>query len=140
MNAKTESNPTETRKTIKLGIDAHAKWLHVGRQVDGATPQPVQEMTFEGLLRFVAKQQRLARGVYTCYEAERQTKIPKGVGPLCFEVLRREVGDWSRFNNHREVSSCVPGNTAAAASDEVAVSTRAATPESGPFSWKWSGE
>ena len=38
-------------------------------------------------------------------EAGRQAKIPKGVGPLSFEVLRREVGDWSRFNNRREVSS-----------------------------------
>jgi transposase len=257
MNAKTKSNPTETCETIKLGIDAHAKWYYVGRQVDGATPQPVQKMTFEGLLHFVAKQKRLAGEVYTCYEAGpfgyhlhrqltemgvtnyvvqpqvwddrhkgvktdkldalalcqrldrfvrgnrkafsivrvptkeeererafsrqrqqlmrerqrlqamgrsllsshgihvtgrwwkgatwkqirdeapdwvierlevfirlitpveteekalteaieeagRQTKIPKGVGPLSFEVLRREVGDWSRFNNRREVSS-----------------------------------
>ena len=38
-------------------------------------------------------------------EAGRQAKIPKGVGPLSFEVLRREIGDWSRFNNRREVSS-----------------------------------
>jgi hypothetical protein len=36
MNAKTESNPTETCETIKLGIDAHAKCFHVGRQLDGA--------------------------------------------------------------------------------------------------------
>ncbi|MDG2124843.1 MAG: transposase [Verrucomicrobiales bacterium] len=32
-------------------------------------------------------------------------KIPKGVGLLSFEVLCREVGDRSRFNNRREVSS-----------------------------------
>lgn len=38
-------------------------------QIDGATPQPVQKMTFDGLLHFVAKQQRLARVVFTCYEA-----------------------------------------------------------------------
>ena len=38
-------------------------------------------------------------------EAGRKGKIPKGVGPLSFEVLRREVGDWSRFNNRRQVSS-----------------------------------
>jgi transposase len=38
-------------------------------------------------------------------EAGRQKKIPRGVGPLTFEVLRREVGDWSRFNNRRQVSS-----------------------------------
>jgi len=69
MNTNTESNPTETCQSIKLGIDAHAKWFYVGRQLDGATPQPVQKMTFDGLLRFVAKQQSLAREVFTCYEA-----------------------------------------------------------------------
>ena len=249
--------PTKSYDTIKLGIDAHAKWYYVARQLDGATPQPVQKMDFHGLLRFVAKQQGLAREVHTCYEAGafgyhlhrklealgvdnlvvqpqdwdergkgvktdridalalcqrldryvrgnrkafsvvrvpseeeererafsrqrqqlvrerqrlqamgrsllamhgihvtgkwwkgktwatirsevpawvmerlrvfivliepveaeerklteaiqevgRQRKIPKGVGPLSFEVLRREVGDWSRFNNRRQVSS-----------------------------------
>ena len=60
MNAITKPNPTEVHVTIKLGIDAHAKWFYVGRQVDGATPQPVQKMTLDGLLRFVAKQQRFA--------------------------------------------------------------------------------
>jgi len=48
-------------------IDAHAKWYYVARQVDGATPHPVQKVTFDGLLHFVAKQQRLAREAFTCY-------------------------------------------------------------------------
>ena len=61
--------PTKTYDTIKLGIDAHATWFYVARQLDGATPQPVQKMTFDGLLSFVAKQQRLGAKVYTCYEA-----------------------------------------------------------------------
>jgi hypothetical protein len=39
------------------------------RQLDGATPQPVQKMTFDGLLHFVAKQQGLACQVFTYYEA-----------------------------------------------------------------------
>jgi hypothetical protein len=38
-------------------------------------------------------------------EAARERKIPLGVGPLTFEILRREVGDWGRFNNRRQVSS-----------------------------------
>ncbi|NNC87090.1 MAG: hypothetical protein HKN82_01380 [Akkermansiaceae bacterium] len=41
----------------------------MARQLDGATPQPVQKMAFDGLLHFVAKQQGLAREVHTCYEA-----------------------------------------------------------------------
>ena len=61
--------PTENYESIKLGIDAHAKWYYVARQLDGATPQPVQKMDIDGLLHFVAKQQRLAREVHTCYEA-----------------------------------------------------------------------
>jgi hypothetical protein len=48
MNANTKFNPTETCETVKLGIDAHAKWYYVGRQVDGATPQPFQNMTLDG--------------------------------------------------------------------------------------------
>jgi hypothetical protein len=59
---------TESYDTIKLGIDAHAKWYYVARQLDGATPQPVQKMNIDGL-HFVAKQQGLAREVHTCYEA-----------------------------------------------------------------------
>ena len=66
-------NTTETiaenYATIKLGIDAHAKWYYVARQLDGATPQPVQKMDLDDLLHFVAKQQRLAGEVHTCYEA-----------------------------------------------------------------------
>jgi len=69
LNTKEERDVPELHATIKLGIDAHAKWFYVARQVDEATPQPVQKMTFEGLLCFVARQQRLAREVYTCYEA-----------------------------------------------------------------------
>jgi hypothetical protein len=46
-------------KSIKLGIDAHAKYYRVSRQVDGATPQPLQKMTYEEPLLFVVKQQKL---------------------------------------------------------------------------------
>ena len=38
-------------------------------------------------------------------ESAQEQKIPRGVGPLTFEILRREVGDGSRFNNRRQVSS-----------------------------------
>ncbi len=60
--------PKPVNRPTKLGIDAH-EWFYVARQLDGATPQPVQRMNFDGLLRFVAKQQGLAREVLTCYES-----------------------------------------------------------------------
>ena len=58
MTTQTTPNSSEQYETIKLGIDAHAQWYHVSRQVDGATPQPVQKMTFEELLLFVGRQQK----------------------------------------------------------------------------------
>ena len=66
MNEK-KAESSQFYETIKLGIDAHAKWYYVARQLDGATPQPVQKMDLERLLHFVAKQQKLAGEVHTCY-------------------------------------------------------------------------
>ena len=37
MKSHTQINRTELHATIKLGIDAHAKWFYVGRQLDVAT-------------------------------------------------------------------------------------------------------
>ena len=36
-----KTRTTKSYDTIKLGVDAHAKWYYVARQLDGATPQPV---------------------------------------------------------------------------------------------------
>jgi hypothetical protein len=67
MHSKTDLKPTESHASIKPGIDAHAKSFYVARQLDGATPQPVQKMSFEGLLRFAAKQQ--CRQIYPSFSA-----------------------------------------------------------------------
>ena len=47
MNSSKQSKSSPTHEIIKLGIDAHAKYYWVSRQVDGATPQPVQKMTYD---------------------------------------------------------------------------------------------
>ena len=69
MTTSTSSKSSLSYEAIKLGIDAHAKYYLVSRQVDGATPQPVQKMTYDELLLFVVKQQKLTNKVVTCYEA-----------------------------------------------------------------------
>jgi len=69
MTTSTPSQSSPSYEAIKLGIDAHAKYYWVSRQVDGATPQPVQKMTYDELLLFVVKQQKLTGKVVTCYEA-----------------------------------------------------------------------
>jgi hypothetical protein len=69
MTTATPSQSSPSYEAIKLGIDAHAKYYWVSRQVDGATPQPVQKITYDELLPFVVKQQKLTNKVVTCYEA-----------------------------------------------------------------------
>ena len=63
MMTEDKTETTKSYDTIKLGIDAHAKWYHVARQLDGATPQSLQKMNFDTLLHFVAKQQGFAGAV-----------------------------------------------------------------------------
>lgn len=41
----------------------------------------------------------------TLLEAAAPATRPKGLGALTYEVLEREVGDWSRFDNRRQVGS-----------------------------------
>jgi transposase len=50
-------------------------------------------------------QQQELKLMHLLDRAARERKIPRGVGPLTFEILRREVGDWNRFNNRRQVFS-----------------------------------
>ena len=45
-------------------------------------------------------------------EAARPEQLPTGLGALTAEVIDREVGDWNRFNNRRQVGSyagLIPG-------------------------------
>ena len=41
----------------------------------------------------------------TALEAAAPARRPKGLGGLTYEVVEREVGDWSRFANRRQVGS-----------------------------------
>jgi hypothetical protein len=41
------SPSTVSYDSIKLDIDAHAQYYWVSSQADGATPQPVQKMTYD---------------------------------------------------------------------------------------------
>jgi transposase len=41
----------------------------------------------------------------TALEAAAPTVRPKGLGGLTYEVVEREVGDWDRFDNRRQVGS-----------------------------------
>ena len=69
MTTSTTSESSLSYEANKLRIDAHAKCYWVSRQVDGAVPQPVQQMSFAEPMLFVVKQQKLTCNVVTCYVA-----------------------------------------------------------------------
>ena len=56
-------------KSIKLGIDAHAKYDRLSRQLDGSTPQPVQKISCKELMLLAVKQQKFPRNVVACDKA-----------------------------------------------------------------------
>jgi hypothetical protein len=68
---KTESS--KSYETIKLGIDAHSKWYHVARQLDGATLQSVQKMVIVACHEYLAQTHVLAQPT--------RFKIPKKAHP-----------------------------------------------------------
>ena len=86
------------------GIHVAGKWWRGKTWATIASEAP--EWVIERLRIFIrliepveAEERKLTEAIK---EAARDRRIPKGVGPLSFEVLRREVGDWSRFNNYPE--------------------------------------
>ena len=76
-------------------------WSLIRAQAPGWVQERLQ--VFIALIVPVAAQE--VKLTEALQEAGQQRKLPRGVGPLTFEVLRREVGDWSRFHNRRQVSS-----------------------------------
>ena len=69
VNSTTKRALVETGVTIKLGLDVHAAQITVCRQVDGALPQPAQKLGWERAIAWIEAQGKVARQVYSCYEA-----------------------------------------------------------------------
>jgi len=58
----------------------------------------------ENLRQMILKSEALLARVTAQIQAQAQSQ-PKGIGQLSSEVIRREVLDWHRFNNRRQVAS-----------------------------------
>lgn len=87
---------TESYESIKLGIDAHAKWYYVARQLDGATPQPVQKMDFESLYYrvrcFIATFRAFTANPATAAMRDwRRSKVQNSVAPSSESFSRTPV-------------------------------------------------
>src|SRR6266851_687134 len=85
-------------KSIKLGIDVHLDRYVAVRIIDGATPQPPQRRLIAALeVELKSRTQEV--------EAAAPEQLPVGLGKLTSEILEREMADWNRFKNRRQVAS-----------------------------------
>jgi transposase len=77
-----------------------AKWTTLA----GELPEWLRLLVAEWQLTAAALDQR-ERALRTQLEAAAPKELPKGVGALTWVVLAREILDWSRFQNRRQVAS-----------------------------------
>jgi transposase len=75
----TNDASAQRAELIKLGVDTHAGQYTFARMVDHSGIQPTQSLSPEAFLKFLAKQQALARRVVMVYEA----------GPYGFSLYRQ---------------------------------------------------
>jgi transposase len=71
----------DTCELLKVAVDAHAAFLMVAYQMDGANPKPPQRFTPQAFLDWLGRQMQKAKQVVCCYEA----------GPTGFWLHRRIV-------------------------------------------------
>lgn len=76
------------------------RWAGLSRQLPGWLVEQLE--VFRGILEVL--EAKLVERTRALTEASAQPR-PKGMGPLSLETLDREVGDWGRFGNRRQVGS-----------------------------------
>lgn len=67
---------------------------------------PIVLELLEPLRRLIlAVDEELQASTQALIQTETAQPLPVGLGKLTYEILEREVGDWNRFNNRRQVAS-----------------------------------
>jgi transposase len=100
-----------------LGIARPGRWWELQRhqqllaQIEQRWGQPLRQQIASELGRYLEairwnqeKLDALTAQLQACAAAKKQPRI-KGIGHLTSELLDREIGDWSRFKNRRQVAS-----------------------------------
>lgn len=95
---------------LTQGFREKGKWW-VGKRweiLEGRLPEWMREPMgrFRRMLEFLKEEQKaMDRGIGAEAAAEAPGPRPKGMGELSWAVIEREVGDWKRFGNRRQVGS-----------------------------------
>lgn len=95
-------------RSLMLFYDHHVsgKWWSKSRWTELASSLPpclVENLTvIRGLILQIDEQEKTLR---TKLEAQAPKQLPKAIGALTWVMLLREICDWGRFHNRRQVSS-----------------------------------
>ena len=115
--ARSRSRQRESlqKEKQRLAAQGRSHALYYGAHLEGAwwtgglwkelvLPPVVREL-LEPLRRLIQAIEQELKTATQAITAAAPQDLPMGLGKLTYEVLEREVGDWKRFNNRRQVAS-----------------------------------
>jgi transposase len=104
------------REKQRLAAQGRSHGLYYGARVEGTwwvesawkelvVPPIVLELLTPLRRLILAVEQELASSTQALIQAPALQELPVGLGKLTYEILEREVGQWDRFKNRRQVGS-----------------------------------
>jgi transposase len=89
---------------LYFGAHLEGAWWTEGLWKEMVVPPIVLEL-LEPLRRLIQALEQELKPLSQALTAAAPDQLPMGLGKLTYEVLEREVGDWKRFDNRRQVAS-----------------------------------
>ena len=89
---------------LYYGAHLEGAWWTEGLWKELVVPPIVLEL-LEPLRRLIQALEQELKTLSQALTAAAPEELPKGLGKLTYEVLEREVADWNRFDNRRQVAS-----------------------------------
>ena len=89
---------------LYYGAHLEGAWWTEGLWKEILVPPIVLEL-LEPLRRLIQALEQELKTLSQSLTAAAPEELPKGLGKLTYEVLEREVADWNRFDNRRQVAS-----------------------------------
>src|ERR1017187_9681540 len=106
--ARSRSRQRESlqKEKQRLAAQGRSHALYYGAHLEGAwwTGGLWKEL-LEPLRRLIQSLEQELKTLTEALTDATPEELPKGLGQLTYEVLEREVGDWHRFQNRRQVAS-----------------------------------
>ena len=89
---------------LYYGAHLEGAWWTGGLWKEMVVPPIVREL-LEPLRRLIQALEQELKTLTQALTDAAPEELPKGLGKLTYEVLEREVADWNRFDNRRQVAS-----------------------------------